>query len=129
MDKNNIRSLILRLKQSLDELSSAMVQGFKDRNSPGKTQAYRLKRNNLLSRIQHITESIRTVIFKGHILEVTYMHTIPGQADRKFHAILTDVSKEDFEYFIREMDKTKEGPKIVILEIREIPTFIKEVPL
>lgn len=129
MDKSNIRGLVLRLKQTLDALSTEMVNGFVNRDNPGKSQSSRLKRNNLISRVQHLTKSIKTVLFKGHILKVTYIQQVPGQADRKFQAVLTDVSKEDFEYFIREFNQTKYGPKIVILEILETPTFIKEVPL
>lgn len=129
MDKSNIKGYILRLKQTLDLYSQELVQGYINKDSPGKSQSSRLKRNQLLSRIIHLTKSIRKIIFSGHILEVTYLQQSPNHPDRKFKAILTDISQMDFEYFVREMNKTENGPKLVILEIKEIPTFIKEVPL
>ena len=129
MDKSNIRTYILRLKETLDELSSELVRAVQYKDSPGKSQSSRIRRNQLISRIKHLTQSIKLVVFKGHILDVTYIKTFPGLPDRKFRAVLTDISQYDFEYFVRQMNDTREGPKIVILEIREIPTFIREVPL
>lgn len=129
MDKSNLRTLIHRLKETLDQLSSEMVNGFINRDSPGKSQSSRLKRNNLISRVKHLTESIRTNLISGHILDITYLQVNPNGETRKYHAVLTDVSQADFEYFIQQMNNTEDGLKIKILEIREIPTFIKEVPL
>lgn len=129
MDKSNLRTLIYRLKETLDQLSSEMVNGFINRDSPGKSQSSRLKRNNLISRVKHLTESIKTTLISGHILDITYLQINPNGKARKYHAVLTDVSQADFEYFIRQMNNTEDGLKIKILEIREIPTFIKEVPL
>lgn len=129
MDKSNIRTYILRLKETLEELSSELVRAVQYKDSPGKSQSSRIRRNQLISRIKHLTQSIKLVVFKGHILDVTYIQTFPGLPDRKFRAVLTDISQDDFEYFVRQMNDTREGSKIVILEIREIPTFINELPL
>lgn len=129
MDKSNIRTYVLRLKETLEEYSTEVIKGVVNKASPGKSQASRIRRNQLLSRIQHLTQSIKTVLFSGNILEVTYIQRIPGRNDRKFQAILTDISQPDFEYFVKQMNNTENGPKIIILEIREIPTFIRELPL
>lgn len=129
MDKSNLITHIIRLKETLDQLSSETANGFINRGNPGKSQSSRLKRNNLISRVKHLTESIRNTLTSGHILDITYLQINPNGETRKYHAVLTDISRPDFEYFIRQMNNSRDGIKIKILEIREIPTFIKEVPL
>lgn len=127
--KRNIKDLLERLKQTLEDYSRELLKAVQVKDSPGKSRASRIRRQQILSRISYLTREVKSSIFSGNILEVTYIKEVDGKPLKKYKAILTDISKADFEYFIHTMNSTRKNNKLVILEIQEIPTFIKEVPL
>lgn len=127
--KRNIKDLLERLKQTLEEYSRELLRAVEVKNSIGKSRASRIRRQQIVSRISYLTNEVKSSIFSGNILQVTYMQEVNGKPHKKYEALLTDISKADFEYFLQTMNSTRKNNKLVILEIQEIPTFIREVPL
>lgn len=129
MGKRNIKDLLERIKQTLEEYSREIFKAVQVKDSKGKSQASKIRRQQILSRIEHLTRELKSSLISGNILEVTYILEENGKPVKKYKGFLSDISKADFEYFIQTMNSTRDKNKLVILEIREIPTFIKEVPL
>lgn len=129
MDKRSVRTLLDRIKQTCEEYARELFRATQVKDSKGKSQASKIRRQQIISRIQHLSNQLKSSLLSGNILEVTYIHEVEGKPIKKYKGILSDVSKADFEYFIQTMNSTRDKDKLVILEIREIPTFIKEVPL
>lgn len=129
MGKRNIKYLLERIKQTLEEYTRELFKATQVKDSKGKSQASKIRRQQILSRIEHLTRELKSSLISGNILEVTYILEENGKPIKKYKGFLSDVSKDDFEYFIQTMNSTRDKNKLVILEIREIPTFIKEVPL
>lgn len=129
MGKRNIKYLLERIKQTLEEYSRELIKAVQVKDSKGKSQASKIRRQQILSRVEHLTKELKDSLISGNILQVTYILEENGKPVKKYKGFLSDVTKSDFEYFIDTMNSTRDKNKLVILEIQEIPTFIKEVPL
>ena len=129
MGKRNIKDLRGRIKETCEEYSRELFRATQVKDSKGKSQASKIRRQQILSRMQYLSKELKSSLLSGNILEVTYILEVDGVPKKKYKGFLSDVSQSDFEYFIQTMNTAREKDKLVILEIREIRTFIKEVPL
>lgn len=122
-----ITELVDRLKTIKELLDQESIKLFLSKHR-SEAQSSRIRINQLSSRLKNLLNQLSSRLFKGNILEVTY--TSEKDRDiRKFQSIMTNISKSEFEYLIGLLNEIKPEQKISILEIREIPTFIKELPL
>lgn len=129
MMKKNLIELIDRLKDNLEMMFHAYMDMETNKSNRGKLQSARIRLSQHQSRTKHLTNQLKNILFSGNMLEVKYIAELPDGTKHKYQAVLTDVSQKDFEYFIQQMNRSPRGPQLSILEIQEIPTFIREVPL
>lgn len=129
MMKKNLKELIDRLKDNLEMMCHAYMDMETNKSNRGKLQSARIRLSQHQSRAKHLTNQLKDILFSGNMLAVKYIAELPDGTKHKYQAVLTDVSKKDFEYFIQQLSRYPRGPKLSILEIQEIPTFIREVPL
>lgn len=126
MENKTLEELLSRMKHNITLFSEITIEYAKA--SPGKKQSIRIRLNNIRSRIQFLTNQILDRLTKGTILKITYTR-FNGQETHKFEGLLSQVTKKEFLTFIEEINKTQPGKEIKILEILEIPSYIKKIPL
>lgn len=126
MENRTLDDLLSRIKYNVELLNEVTLSYSKA--SPGKKQSIRIRLNQVISRIKSLNNQVIDRLTKGTILKITYTR-FNGQETHKYEGLLSQVTKKEFLTFVEEVNKTQPDREIKILEIQEIPAFIKKVPL
>lgn len=111
------------------DIQNLEIQKMPPKTQKGKYQSWAITFNQRFQRIKNLVKEISDLIFRGNILEVVYTTQDKQGITHKYRSILTNVTEAEFREFVNYLNTLKPSQKMDILEIKEIPTYIQEIPL
>ena len=124
--EKDLRLLVGNINQTLRELDyvSYLKKVALSKGKKGEYQSHRLKSNYLKRKLKGLMDRLTNKL-KGTILTVTYQVATPVNT-KTFEQTFTNLTQQEI-VDIMQIRAIMEGVEINILEIKEIPTQIREV--
>lgn len=124
--EKDLRLLVGNINQTLRELDyvSYLKKVALSKGKKGEYQSHRLKSNYLKRKLKGLMDRLTNKL-KGTILTVTYQVATPINT-KTFEQTFTNLTQQEI-VDIMQVRAIMEGVEINILEIKEIPTQIREV--
>lgn len=130
MVDQTVKSLLISIRDIMGDLEHSKYQlrvAF-SKNKPGEWQRQKAHNTYLKRKLRSLMDAMRNKI-NGKIIIIKFkVVKFDGSDPQTFEAAFTNITQQEVEDLLS-IQAALEGGKLEILEIKEIPTYYKSIPL
>lgn len=130
MVNQTLKSLLITLNDVVKDIQYTDYQlrvAF-SKSKKGEVQKHRIHKNYLKRKLRSLIDVIKSKINGNLIILKFKIVKVDGSSQHLFEMAFTNASVEEIKDLLS-IQATMSGSQLEILEIKEIPTYIKEIPL